>query len=127
MCSPCSTGGPFPTLPQTARALGLPARTLVRALAAEGHTHHRIVDVERRHRAMRLLARPDLPLAEIADLLGFSDQSSFGRKCRAWFDESPSSVRRRLTSGVVRSDLTLRPLLAQNVQSLARTDLLWAA
>lgn len=94
--------GAVPTLPQTARALGLPTRTLVRALAAEGQTHHRIVDVERRHRAMRLLARPDLPLAEIADLLGFSDQSSFGRKCRAWFDESPSCVRRRLTSRPVR-------------------------
>jgi AraC-like DNA-binding protein len=95
--------GTVPTLPQTAGELGLPARTLVRALAAEGQTHHGIVDVERRHRALRLLARRDLPINEIADLLGFSDQSSFGRKCRAWFDESPSCVRRRLTSGLVRS------------------------
>lgn len=94
--------GTVPTLPQTARALGLPARTLVRALAAEGQTHHRIVDLERRHRAMRLLARRDLPIAEIAELLGFSDQSSFGRKCRAWFAESPSCVRRRVTAGSVR-------------------------
>jgi AraC-like DNA-binding protein len=94
--------GAVPTAPQTARELGLPARTLVRALAAEGQTHHGIVDVERRHRALRLLARRDLPINEIADLLGFSDQSSFGRKCRAWFDESPSCVRRRLTSGAVR-------------------------
>lgn len=95
--------GIVPTLPQTARELGLPTRTLVRALAAEGQTHHGIVDLERRHRALRLLARRDLPIAEIAELLGFSDQSSFGRKCRSWFDESPFCVRRRLTSGTVRS------------------------
>lgn len=92
-------GGAVPSLAQTARALGLPTRSLVRALAAEGQTHHGIVDVERRHRALRLLARRDLAVADIADLLGFSDQSSFGRKCRAWFGESPTGVRRRLTSG----------------------------
>ena len=94
--------GAVPTLQQTARELGVPARTLVRALAAEGHSHHRIVDVERRHRTLRLLAQPNLPVAEIAERLGFSDQSSFGRKCRAWFAESPSCVRRRLTERPLR-------------------------
>jgi AraC-like DNA-binding protein len=85
-----------PALSDTARALGLSGRSLVRMLAAAGQTHHAIVDSERRARASLLLARSGLPIGLVADQLGFSDQSSFGRKCRAWFGESPSAVRRRL-------------------------------
>lgn len=84
------------TLAETAAALHMSERTLVRTLASEGQTHHAIADAERLSRARLLLARRAVPIVEIAERLGFADQSSFGRKCRVWFGESPSAVRRRL-------------------------------
>lgn len=80
----------------TASALGLSERSLVRSLASAGITHNQIVDDERRAQAQRLLAKSQHSLADVAERLGFSDQSSFGRKCREWFGDSPARVRRRL-------------------------------
>jgi len=70
----------------------------VRGLAAAGVTHHQLVETERQSRTRILLATSHLPLVEIAEQLGFSDPSSFGRKCRDWFGDSPARVRRRLTA-----------------------------
>lgn len=88
--------GTVVTLAETARALGLSSRSLVRALTEAGITHHQLVEAERRTRTEQLLARASLPLADVAEQLGFTDLSSFGRKCRAWFGLSPSRVRRQL-------------------------------
>jgi AraC-like DNA-binding protein len=84
------------TLAASARTLGVSSRSLVRALAKAGVTHHQLVEAERRMRTERLLAEPNLPLADVAERLGFTDLSSFGRKCRAWYGLSPSRVRRQL-------------------------------
>jgi AraC-like DNA-binding protein len=81
---------------ETAQALGVSSRSLVRGLAQIRTTHHAIVDGERQLRARQLLAQSRLPLAAIVEMLGFPDQSSFGRKCRSWFGESPARFRRRL-------------------------------
>jgi AraC-like DNA-binding protein len=84
------------TIEETARALNMSARTLVRSLQREGHTHHRLLDRERRRKAEQLLAGGRLPLGDIAEALAFTDQSSFGRKCRDWFGTSPLRLRREL-------------------------------
>lgn len=86
------------SLAETARALGMSSRSLVRALARNATTHHQIVEAERAARARHLLAQPSLKLADIVDCLGFPDQSSFGRKCRAWFGDSPARFRHQLVS-----------------------------
>lgn len=83
------------TLADTARALGHSERTLVRLLTHSGVTHHQIVDMERRARTEQLLAKTQQPLADIAETLGFADQSAFGRKCRTWFGDSPAHLRRQ--------------------------------
>lgn len=94
-------GGRAALLNDTARALGLSPRSLVRALTHEATTHHDIVEAERQGRALQMLSQAKLPLAEIAERLGFPDQSSFGRKCRVWFGESPARLRlRRVAAGV---------------------------
>jgi AraC-like DNA-binding protein len=85
------------TIAETAQALGLSSRSLVRALAQIGTTHHLIVDEERQRRARQMLAQSRFPLAGIAEMLGFTDQSSFGRKCRNWFGASPARFRQQLT------------------------------
>jgi AraC-like DNA-binding protein len=87
--------GHVTTLAETARALGLSTRSLVRVLTQNGITHYGIVESERRARAAHLLAQPALSLGEIAERLGFTDPSSFGRKCRTWFGDSPSRARRQ--------------------------------
>ncbi len=86
------------TLAESAQALGIATRSLVRGLAKDGTTHHRIVDDERKWRARQLLAQSTMPIGEIAEALGFSDQSSFGRNCRSWFDFSPTHLRQQLTT-----------------------------
>lgn len=94
----CLDDGRMTTVAETARALGTSSRSLVRALAHGATTHHRIVDAARRERALQLLAQPGVSLADIAERLDFPDQSSFGRKSRAWFGESPARLRRQLTA-----------------------------
>jgi AraC-like DNA-binding protein len=87
------------TVAETSRALGMAARSLVRGLERDGVTHHQIVDNERKAMAQEMLALPTPAISDIAEALGFTDQSSFGRKCRAWFGNSPARYRRMLTEG----------------------------
>lgn len=91
-----------PTVEDTATAIGLSVRSLVRMLTEAGTTHHRIVDFERQQKARLLLAQPDIKLAEVAERLGFPDRSSFGRKCRLWFGESPARLRQCMVAGQLR-------------------------
>ena len=86
------------TIEETARALNMSGRTLIRSLQREGHTHHSLLDRERRQKAEQLLAGGRLPLRDIAEMLAFTDQSSFGRKCRDWFGLSPLRLRRQMSA-----------------------------
>lgn len=83
-----------PRLKQVAQAEGVSTRSLVRHIAAAGHSFHGLVDHERRNRAAHLIADPALSIRAIAEQLGFPDVSSFGRKFRHWFGDSPGRFRR---------------------------------
>jgi AraC-like DNA-binding protein len=50
-------------------------------------------------RALELLSRPALRLAEIAERLGFADASAFSKAFRRWTGRSPSDVRRGAAPG----------------------------
>ena len=63
-------------------------RTLQRR-AREGTTFEAIKDEVRRDLAQQYLSQPELPLTQITALLGYSEQSAFGRSCRRWFDMTP--------------------------------------
>lgn len=69
-------------------------RTLQRHLAARGTTFADLVDQVRRDEAERCLRDTDMPLGQLAGVLGFSEQSVLSRACRRWFDAAPSQVRR---------------------------------
>lgn len=78
-------------------------RTLQRHLAARGTSFAQLVDQVRRDEAERYLRDTDMPLGQLAGVLGFSEQSVLSRACRRWFDASPSQVRReRVEESVVR-------------------------
>ena len=88
---------------EVARALYMHPRTLQRRVREEGTTFEAIKDETRRDLAQRYLSQPDLPLSQITALLGYSEQSAFGRSCRRWFDLTPRQERARL---LVASDET---------------------
>ncbi|WP_193164512.1 AraC family transcriptional regulator [Microbulbifer hainanensis] len=85
-----------------AMQLGINPRTLQRRLAEASLVFEDLLDQVRRERADFYLAEPDMPAAQIAGLVGYSDQSSFNRACRRWFARTPMERRRQLQESIRR-------------------------
>jgi AraC-like DNA-binding protein len=86
-------GTATPEVAAVARLLDLHPRTLQRRLAAEGTTFATVLDDARRDAARRWLRTTDLPLAQVAGLIGFAEQAVLTRACRRWFGATPRAVR----------------------------------
>jgi len=71
----------------------LHSRTLQRYLKAEGTSFEVLRDEARRDAARRYLNSTRLPLAQVAGLLGLSEQSALTRACKRWFDATPKAIR----------------------------------
>jgi AraC-like DNA-binding protein len=84
------------TLPRAAREMRVSVRTLQRRLDARGLTWQQLLDRTREQLARQYLADRALSLADIALLLGFSEQSAFTRAFRRWTGETPRRVRASL-------------------------------
>jgi AraC-like DNA-binding protein len=84
--------GRKPTITAAARQLGFSVRTVQRELALHGLDWSRLLDQIRLSRAVRLLSTP-IPLAEIAEDLGYNDQANFGRAFRRWTGVTPRCYR----------------------------------
>ena len=84
------------TVERVARALGLAPRTLQRRLEREGRSLRELVDTVRRSLALRYVEQPTMPLATIALLVGFSDQTAFHRAFVRWTGRTPGDHRREL-------------------------------
>ena len=85
-----------PTLERVAAALHTTPRTLHRRLEQQGHNFRGLRESTRQHLAEDYLRDPRLRLGEIAQLLGFSEQSAFSRSFRRWTGQAPNAWRRRL-------------------------------
>ena len=79
-----------------AEQLGLHERALQRQLAELGQRFDELLERIRRERADFYLAERDISLAQIAGMLGYSEQSVFNRACRRWFALTPGERRRQL-------------------------------
>ncbi|MCZ0735662.1 AraC family transcriptional regulator [Phreatobacter sp. AB_2022a] len=77
-----------------ARVLGQHPRALQRRLKAEGAAFEDLRDAARKEWARQLLLQQGLGLAQVADLLGFADQSVLTRACQRWFGATPKRLRR---------------------------------
>ena len=102
-------GGPFrtrvenaiaPLLPhgkaassEIAHQLGMSPRTLTRRLAAEGLTFASVVNNLRSDLARHYLEDNDLPISEIAWLLGFQEVSAFTHAHKRWTGRTPTETR----------------------------------
>jgi len=82
-----------------ASRLNTSARTLQRALAAEGTSLRVLVREARRELALRELERGTLSIEEIGFLSGFENMSAFCRAFRKWTGTTPSAYRATHRSG----------------------------
>lgn len=78
--------------------LGHSPRALQTMLADEATTFENLLNDTRKLRAEELLKDTDLPLTDIAIMLGFSELSSFTRAAQRWFAAAPSAHRQKLRS-----------------------------
>lgn len=89
-----SLGMTAPSLAHTARLLALHPRTLQRRLAGEGTSFEKVLDSVRRDAARRYLTTTDLPVGQVAALVGFAEQAALSRAVRRWYGRSPRQLRR---------------------------------
>jgi AraC-like DNA-binding protein len=75
-----------------ATEFGATPRTLQRRLAEDGVTYRAIQDNERVKRCLELLEVPGITMAALADLLGYSNASSFRRAFCRWFGQDPETA-----------------------------------
>ncbi|TMJ04550.1 MAG: AraC family transcriptional regulator [Alphaproteobacteria bacterium] len=80
-------------LAEVCAELGTSPRTVTRRLASEGQTFSGVLDNLRRALANRYLQERDLPISQIAWLLGYKDNSAFNHSFKRWTQSSPSQVR----------------------------------
>jgi AraC-like DNA-binding protein len=63
-------------------------------LAAQGTSFSNLLDRERREKATFLLESSRIPLEQIAERLGYSTSSNFGRAFHQWTGMTPGAYRR---------------------------------
>ncbi|MGH6950132.1 MAG: AraC family transcriptional regulator ligand-binding domain-containing protein [Vitreimonas sp.] len=76
--------------------LNMHPRTLQRRLMAQGTSFEKVRDEVRRSMAEIYLADDLVPLAHVAFLLGYANQSVLTRSCLRWFAKTPLAVRDEL-------------------------------
>lgn len=78
---------------EMARRLGMSHRTLARALSSEGTTFSELLNSSRRALSKRYLQEFELPISQVAWLLGYSDVSSFTHAFARWTGLTPKAYR----------------------------------
>lgn len=81
------------SLANIARVLGISTRTLHRRLEECGCTFRDLVEAVRQSRAETFLRSRDISLAEIAFMLGYSEQSTFHNAFKRWTGITPNEFR----------------------------------
>jgi AraC-like DNA-binding protein len=87
------SGSVFPTSAAVAQRLHMSESTLRRRLANEGCRYQQLLDQVRFRLAREYLLGTMLPVADIGQLLGFSDTTNFRRSFRRWSGAQPSQFR----------------------------------
>ena len=82
-------------LPDLAQSLQMSPRSLQRRLAEQGQSFQTLLGQTRQQLAEAYLRDPNVELAEVALLLGYSEQSAFTRAFRQWTGQAPLQWRRQ--------------------------------
>lgn len=83
------------SLADLAQALQMSPRSLQRRLAEQGQSFQVLLGQTRQQLAEAYLRDPNVELAEVALLLGYSEQSAFTRAFRQWTGQAPLQWRRQ--------------------------------
>lgn len=89
----CSLPERYPDIRQVAQHLRITERTLRRRLAEKGCSYRQILDETRFERAQQILERTQMSAEQLAELLGYSDASSFRQAFRRWSGMSLNEYR----------------------------------
>jgi AraC-like DNA-binding protein len=81
------------TAVETARRIGMSRRTLVRKLSSDGLTFSEISEELKVNLAKHYLRDGDLPISQVAWLLGYREISAFTHAFRRWTGMTPSQLR----------------------------------
>jgi len=81
------------TLDEVAGRLNMSSRTLIRKLSEQKTTFTALLLEIRQNKARYLLGQTNLPLEQIADLLGYKDPANFTRAFKKWMEMAPSEYR----------------------------------
>lgn len=84
-----------PTRAEAAKALDMSERTLVRRMHEQQLSFSCLLDEARRDAALQAVARPEIPLANIGQSLGFAEPAVFWRAFRRWTGCTPARWRAR--------------------------------
>jgi len=87
-----------PSLREAADSLGYSERTLKRRLQDENTSFSEVLDNVRRDSAKFYLSKSWMSIRDVAQLLGFSDQSSFTHAFKSWYDQSPGQFRQQMAA-----------------------------
>ena len=90
-------GGKFPDIHQVAERMSVSERTLRRKLRAESTSFRKICDEVRNLLACQYLSTTQFTVAEIGELLNYSETVSFRRAFVRWNGVTPVGYRRRVT------------------------------
>ncbi len=77
------------SLEVVAKQLAVSPRTLQNRLSEQATTFKQLVDELRRGIAQQQLLQSHVPISQLCDLLGYSDQTAFSRAFKRWFGVSP--------------------------------------
>ena len=80
-----------------AAQFGVHRQTLHRRLASFGCTYEQLLEQARGRLSSRMLQETDMPVSEIAAMLGYAAQGNFTRAFGRWFGCSPSAWRKAHT------------------------------
>lgn len=84
-----------------ANVLAMHPRTLQRHLEAEGTHFNQVRDGVRIEAALRYIGHTQLPLVQVASLVGFSEQSALTRFCQQKLKRSPKQIRAASNTALV--------------------------
>lgn len=93
-------GTPQASKSDVAALLAMHPRTLQRHPDGKGTTFEAIREEVRKDAALHYLRETKVPLGQLSDILGFSEQSAMTRSFRRWFGVPPSAMRRKAVSHV---------------------------
>lgn len=95
-----SSPGSFLPVDEVASHLATSTRTLSRGLQDVGTSYQKILDEVRKEMAIEYLRNSNLPIEEIAALIGYSDPSNFRKAFRRWTGHAPSYYREERSNSI---------------------------